>query len=137
MSYEQKCIENKEMGILCYEKQKYNSFVNRYYYSFYQALLLKLQSRDLLKEIKVLEAGSHENTFYLFEQNFVRKNRKFKWSELRTLKSLFSEIKSARQKADYNEESISKEEADGIIRTYTNLIECLNKYWGDILWLMN
>ena len=53
MSYELKCIENKEMAMLCYEKKKYNSFVNRYYYSVYQALLDKLKStdEDLLKDI--------------------------------------------------------------------------------------
>ena len=74
MSYELKCIENKEMAMLCYEKKKYNSFVNRYYYSVYQALLDKLKStdEDLLKDINALEGGSHEKTIYLFIEKIAK-----------------------------------------------------------------
>ena len=101
MSYELKCIENKEMAMLCYEKKKYNSFVNRYYYSVYQALLDKLKStdEDLLKDINALEGGSHEKTIYLFIEKIakVKTSKKGinKVKEVSMIRSLFYNMKLA------------------------------------------
>ena len=130
MSYELKCIENKEMAMLCYEKKKYNSFVNRYYYSVYQALLDKLKStdEDLLKDINALEGGSHEKTIYLFIEKIakVKTSKKGinKVKEVSMILSLFYNMKLARKKAD----DISKKEADGVMRNYDNFISYLNNY---------
>lgn len=134
MSYELKCIENKEMAMLCYEKKKYNSFVNRYYYSVYQALLDKLKStdEDLLKDINALEGGSHEKTIYLFIEKIakVKTSKKGinKVKEVSMIISLFYNMKLARKKADYSEDDISKKEADGVMRNYDNFISYLNNY---------
>ena len=134
MSYELKCIENKEMAMLCYEKKKYNSFVNRYYYSVYQALLDKLKStdEDLLKDINALEGGSHEKTIYLFIEKIakVKTSKKGinKLKEVSMIRSLFYNMKLARKKADYSEDDISKKEADGVMRNYDNFISYLNNY---------
>lgn len=134
MSYELKCIENKEMAMLCYEKKKYNSFVNRYYYSVYQALLDKLKStdEDLLKDINALEGGSHEKTIYLFIEKIakVKTSKKGinKVKEVSMIRSLFYNMKLARKKADYSEDDISKKEADGVMRNYDNFISYLNNY---------
>lgn len=128
MSYIDKCIKTRETAKICYDKAIYDSCVNRYYYSFYQELMHELS----VKKIKIEDEcekdniGSHVKAFNAFKK-YLKDVKKFKMKRVTTINGNFIKFKKLREKADYDEEMLSKEEADEAIDTY-NVLQKEFKY---------
>ncbi|EHK2442862.1 hypothetical protein QTI77_14605 [Clostridium perfringens] len=120
MSYLDKCIKTKEMARICYDNGIYDSCVNRYYYSFYQELMHKLQEKKIKVEATETNGGSHVKTFNTFKR-YLKDVKRIKMTRITAINSDFIRFKKLREKADYNQEMLSKEEADKAIGTYNSL----------------
>lgn len=125
MSYLDKCIKTKEMAKICYDNKIYDSCVNRYYYSFYQALMHKLQEKKIKVDQEEGNGGSHLKTFKCFKKH-LRDVKKLKMIRITQINSKYIQFKKLREKADYQEEMINKEEADKAISAYNSLQNEIN-----------
>lgn len=126
MAYLDKGIENEKMAKLSYDNKCYNSCVNRYYYSFYQVLMKKMNDNNIKVERKTGES-SHVNTFNSFK-GYIKDVKKYKMRRVGDITSNFLELKKLRKKADYEEEMIEKAEADSVISAYNGLKRELEKF---------
>lgn len=126
MSYMKKSKESLEVAKMCYEKKYYNSCVNRYYYSFYQELMFKLNEKKISIDDKYLSGGSHERAFNQFIDKVFRPIKRPKPREVSNLRSMYGDFKNIRVLADYKEEYISKEVVDEAIKIYEKLNKEIN-----------
>jgi uncharacterized protein (UPF0332 family) len=125
MSYVEKGIKSKEVAILCYDKAIYDSCINRYYYSFYQNLMHKLECKDIYID-KKLSGGSHEKAFNTFIDRILRPIKRPSPREVTTLRTIYGDFKNLRKSADYNSTMITKKEVDRAIRLYNSLNNKIN-----------
>lgn len=121
MSYTQKCIESLEVAKICYEKEYYNSCVNRYYYSFYQELMHKLSDRQITINEEHLSGGSHEKAFNKFIDEVFRPIKRPKPRNVTDLRTMYGNFKNIRALADYKPELLSKDKVDEAIELYEKL----------------
>lgn len=121
MSYQEKGIKSKEVAILCYDNAIYDSCVNRYYYSFYQNLMHKLECKDIHID-EDISGGSHEMAFNTFINNVLRPIKRPTPREVTSLRSIYGDFKNLRKTADYDSTMITKQQVDRAIRLY----DCLN-----------
>lgn len=111
MTYEQKADESLEASEILRENKKYNSCVNRAYYSLYQRMLFKLDCVKLLDKVNQEcrnqkgnhVKGSHEFTIDYFLNTCVSARAKKP-----RVNSCAYNLKRLRHKADYLEDEISE-----------------------------
>lgn len=125
MSYQEKCIENEKVGRITYNEGYYNASVNRYYYSFFQFLIDRMNSFKIKIDSEELASGSHVSTFISYKK-YLEKNNKVKRSRINQINGKFFKLKNLRAKADYDEEKIEKKEAELAISTYNMLKKEIN-----------
>lgn len=125
MSYQEKCIENENVGKITYENGYYNASVNRYYYSFFQFLMDRMNCFKIKIDSEEVANGSHVKAFKSYK-NYLQNNNKVKRGRINQLNSNFFKLRNLRAKADYDEEKIEKKEADLAISTYNMLKREIN-----------
>ncbi|WP_195972636.1 hypothetical protein [Clostridium thermobutyricum] len=125
MSYLDKCIKTKKMAKICYENEIYDSCVNRYYYSFYQELMHKLQEKSIEVDKEDYNSGSHLKTFNCFKK-YLKDAKRVKMRKIIQINGKYIKFKKLREKADYSEDMINKEEADEAISAYNSLQKEIN-----------
>lgn len=110
MSYSDKCINTKNMAMICYEQKNFDSFINRCYYSFFQKIL-HILDKDNIKISKEDKYGSHINTFNVFIKHMQSK-RVINIRDGIRVRTDFENFKKLRTLADYNAEILDKDKAD-------------------------
>lgn len=123
-----KSMEFKEVGDSAYREHKYNSFVNRYYYSLYQKIIY-IEKTDVnyskyLIQISKGNNGSHEKSLYAFI-DYVGDNYKKYYNDCCKIRDL----KDIRQEADYTNKSIDDKKAKRVLRMY----ELIDKIFHEII----
>lgn len=119
MKYDQKSEESLEASEILRENKKYNSCVNRAYYSLYQRILFKLDSLNLLQKAKEEcknqtekpPKGSHEFTIeYFLDKGLSKKVIRPQ------VNTCAYNLKKLRHKADYKEDAMSEIDVDDAIK---------------------
>ena len=121
--------ENYEAALKLFEENKFNSCVNRLYYSMFTLVLDKIEQlgdgdkvRDVIKKIP----NKHKfTTDYLFDN--LLKN-KIEQKDYISLTTSIEAVKVARHKADYSSKCITEKNARSVLRHGERFREILNKF---------
>lgn len=125
MTFEEKSKEALEASEILKARKKYNSCINRAYYSAYQNILYKLDNEKILKTVETeaknqkvakdeKKKGSHEYLIDFYLNNILFEKEGFKiTSEAR--KNIY-DLKTLRHKADYRKNTLTESDINDAIR---------------------
>lgn len=126
MSFVAKYKESIEIANIAYNKNKYNSAVNRYYYGIYQKMLDRIQNSCTNSNINsnnMNQENTHNQVITFFRDNVLAP--KYTGKERIKKKYLFNsyiqDLKRLRHKADYNSALLTKKDADDAIKKFEEL----------------
>ncbi len=123
--YKQSKVKQTEyVANLLYEKEFYDSSINRYYYCIYQRILKYLEKNPV--EGIYLGQGSHNSTAIAFAKNIYREN---KISELKFTRD-FQNLKEHRKMADYDLDKLNKNHAQQARVYFKSLMDALDEKIG-------
>ncbi len=97
-----KAEESLNTANFCFEKQCYNSCVNRAYYAMFQVAAAVLFKAGIRPKSKI----GHDWVQAEFSKAFIQRNKKFPH-----LKGFLNMVQEARDIADYSNEDINKKKA--------------------------
>jgi len=121
MAYMDKYRTSKEWANLAYEEKEYNIAINRYYYSLFQKILYELGTKSVNVSYNKHQ-DSHNRTSALYVENFIDGVGKKDAFKIKTkFNSDFTQLKSLRHIADYQDRHITLKEAQGGKRAYMDL----------------
>ncbi len=121
--FSEKSEESLNAAMVCFEKEYYNSCVNRAYYGMFQiavAILFKSGYKPKSKKI------GHDWVQAEFTRVSVRREKRFP-----RLKNFLNEVQKLRDVADYSSEKISRKKAKRVLDKATTFIEHISKEAAD------
>lgn len=127
MSFQEKSIKSEKVAKLSYERELYDSSINRYYYSFFQFLKHILKVNEIhIDQNEINKAGSHDKAVSEYI-GYLRAKGIKQFPKITKINKCYSEMKQFRKKADYWEEESSKEDVDRFERSYNELKKILSQ----------
>ncbi len=125
MFLQDKYKRNEKWAEILYHKEEYSISVSRYYYSVYQRILKYNKNKEIKFDEEDLKEKGHLKTIKAFSKNFifpVDMNKK----ERKNFRETILELKELREKADYGDEHISKQEMEDFLEKFRDIVHIID-----------